>query len=172
MKNLKTILHSLLLSTFLLQASSSIASSSNEVIENTGTITFTFDDYESSCRVDDKAQMFEVSYYAGGPAIRPCPPNKISYIKLDGVRSAATIRLWSYLRSGQPGGCQFDQTHNFTLFFRTLKNTTTTQNIRLDDLFDISEGTVLQPGIQLIKKDITNKDKVNKLISCVQIIYD
>lgn len=172
MNNLRSTLHGLFFCTCLLLAMPSIADTSNEPHHNAGTITFTFDNNSGSCHVSDSEKKFEISHYVGGPQPRPCEEDRISFIRLDGVRSAATIRLWSYLRSGNPVGCQFDETYNFTLFFRTLKDTTTTQNIRLDELFNASEGTILQPGIKLIKKDITNKDKINKKLSCVEIIYD
>lgn len=172
METFKSTLHALFFFACLLQTASSVAGTPNEINNSAGSIIFTYDNNQSSCRVDDRQQMFEVSYYAGGPGIRPCEPNKISYLRLEGVRSAATIKLWSYLRSGEPSGCHFDDTHNFTLFFRTLKNTTTTRDIRLDALFDVAEGTVIQPGIRLIKKDITEKDRINKKLSCVEIIYE
>ena len=163
---------SLFISLFVLHASSPWAASNSNADPHPGRVTFIYDDGVSQCGVDATQRMFEVSYYAGGPGIRPCDVNRIRYIKFDSVRSAVTVRLWSYMRSGEPGGCQPGEKHNFTLYLRTLKNPTHTQRIQLQNLQDIKENEPVQPGVLLTKKIITNPDTIDRRLSCVEIIYD
>ncbi|MDQ0123248.1 hypothetical protein J2W17_002195 [Pseudomonas lini] len=173
MNYLRSFAFNTFLSTLLLQAMPSLAGEESKAETNAGRISFVFDDKISLCGVNATEQMFEISYYAGGgPGVRPCPVSKIRYIKLDGVRSAATIRLWSYLRSGRPGGCHPTYAHNFTMYLRTVNAQTSTALIDLSTLKDQPLNTPIQPGVVLKRKEISNPDKIDHNLSCVEVIYD
>lgn len=172
MNNLNSAVLNTFLAIFFLHATPSLAGTESTTDTNPGRITFIYENGIEQCGVDASPQVFEISYYAGGPGIRPCDHSRVRFIKLDGVRSAVTIRLWSYLRGGKPGGCQSSETHNFTLYLRTIKNPTNTQMIDLRNFADYPLNTPIQPGVTLTNKYIKDANKIDKNLSCVQVIYD
>lgn len=141
--------------------------------DSAGTITFVYDLGEGECTVQAIPQKFQISHYAGGPGeIRPCTNRKVRYIKLNNVRSAATIRLWSYMDGSKPAGCDPNETFNFHIEFRTIKNATSTSMIAFDTMQPYKENEVIQPGLRLIKKNITDYNNTNRNLSCVEVLYN
>jgi len=121
------------------------------------------------CQMEVRDSLHAISFFAGGPGMRGCE-DTIKSIKFNNARSAATIELTSRMRNGKHNGCLDTGDFNFYFKLRTVKNGTTTPDIRLDSLLEKSLGAPVVPGVVLQERNVTDKNKVTNYLTCIKII--
>ena len=108
--------------------------------------------------------------YAFNVDDQPCTNDRMNYFQFDGAPSATLITLYSNSDKGKKT-CQENSgvTHGWKYTIKTIKQPTTTQWVKIDDLHSKLVDDIVVAGVVLVEKYERSGDRIDEL-SCVKVV--